>query len=96
MSLIKFDYVFGCRSKDSKYARDGAIIVAKVRGSNDIIISMFKNGSDYIGHPKTYDEAVNVYNAHLAENWTPMSIDDLDNTAIDKNQIDEYTLLSPS
>ena len=91
----KLEYVFGCRSPSSKYARDGALVVTKVRGSSDITIGIFENGMDFIGHPKTYDEAVAEYKKHIDKHWLPMDIDDLDNTAIDRDQIDEATLLAP-
>jgi hypothetical protein len=87
------EYVFGCRSPSSKYARDGAIVVLKQRGDDTIVISEFLNGADYIGHP-TYEEALAVYHKHInILGWRRMDVDDLDNTAIDRDQIDERTVL---
>jgi hypothetical protein len=93
MSKGKLDFVFGCRSPTSKYARDGAFVVCKLRGTNDIIAAEFANGMDFIGHP-TYDEGMIVYHKYIAIGWRPMDIVDLDNTAIDKAQIDEATTLT--
>lgn len=91
----KLDFVFGCRSPDSRFAWDGALVMVKVRGSNDIVASVFQNGMDYIGHPKTYEEALATYNEHLSRQWIPMDVADLVKTAIDMDQVDEHTLLLP-
>lgn len=78
-----------------KYARDGAFVVVKARGTDDIIAASFKNGRDFVGHPKSYEEVVGAYNKLIALGWRPMDIDDLDKTAIDKDQIDDATALAP-
>lgn len=94
---MKLDYVFGCRSPTSKYARDGALVVAKARGDNIITIGMFENGMDFIGHPATYAEAVAKYKEYTdVHGWRVMDIDDLVKTAIDRNDIDDDTVLKPT
>jgi hypothetical protein len=54
----KLDYVFGCRSSTSKFAWDGALVVAKSRDSNIFTIAIFENGMDFTGHLSTYAEAL--------------------------------------
>ena len=91
--MSKFKFIFGCRSPTSKYARDGAFIIMQERESNARITgASFENGMGYIGYP-TYDEGIRQYKKHIDSGWKHMSVDDLDDTAIDKNQIDEQTLL---
>jgi hypothetical protein len=93
---VMLDYVFGCRSSSSKYARDGALVVCKIRGVPTITIAIFENGMDFIGHPATYADAVAKYKEYTnVHGWHPMDIDDLVKTAIDRCQIDEATMLVP-
>ena len=94
MSTLAF--VFGCRDPNSKYARDGAFVVARLRGNTDIILAEFHNGADYIGHTTSVHEMIETYDFFLKRGWVPMDVDDLDNTAIDKEDIDEYTILGYS
>lgn len=93
---MALEYVFGCRSPTSKYARDGAFVVVKARGENRITGVFFDGGADFIGHPATYTEAVAKYKKYVdVLGWRPMDVDDLDNTAIDRKDIDEETVLVP-
>lgn len=92
----KLDFVLGCRSPTSKYARDGVFIISRLRDSIDIIGAQFMNGMDFIGHPETCEEAIMTYMSFIESGWIPMIIDDLDKTAIDKEQIDNNTILEVS
>lgn len=95
-SKSKLEYVFGCRSIESKYSWDKSIVVLKARNSDNIISAFFENRMDFIGHPKTYEEALNKYLEYKnIKGWIPMDIDDLVNTAIDREQIDKDTILIP-
>lgn len=50
------EYIFGCRNPSSAGKWDGAFVVCKSKNDQDIIA--FENNADFIGHPKTYDEAI--------------------------------------
>jgi len=88
-------FVFGCRDPNSKYARDGAFLVARSRDNTDIVLAEFQNGSDYIGHTTSIQKAIKSYDYFLIRGWAPMDVDDLDNTAINKEDIDACTILVP-
>lgn len=92
MAGIKFDFIFGCRSPASKYARDGAFMVYKVRGCPEIRAAVFEDGMDFLA---TVPDAMEEYNKFASRGWRPMSVDDLVHTAIDHDQIDDTTILSP-
>lgn len=90
------DYVFGCRSPTSKYAWDGAFVIAKTRGEKLITGAVFENGADFIGHPATYSQALATYKKYTdILGWRPMDVDDLAKTAIDRKNIDDKTILVP-
>lgn len=94
-SRPKLEFIFGCRSSISKYARDGAFVILSQRGCADIIGIEFMNGMDFIGHPKTYEEALTDYQRQIDKGWYPMDIADLCNTIIDNDEIDNDTILVP-
>lgn len=84
----KIEYAFGCRDPTTqKNQWNRAFVVAKSKNQN-IIMCLFENGMDYIGHPLTYENALISYNNYINEGWKPMDIDDLEKTAgitIDKD-----------
>jgi hypothetical protein len=76
------EYLFGCRHPDSKpFSWDRAMVVAKLANSDTITAAVFENGMDYIGHPKTYDEAYKSYDTFIKEGWVPMTPEDLKKTS---------------
>lgn len=74
---MPIDYVVGCRSPDSKHARDGAFIVLKSR--DGIHVSYFEDDVDFTGHPPE-KSALHTYREYLRRGWTPMTVEDLRNT----------------
>lgn len=75
------EYVFGCRHPDSKpYTWDRALVIVKTMHSREIAATLFEDGTSYIGHPRSYQAAVNMYLKHLDAGWQAMSIDDIEQT----------------
>lgn len=86
----KIEYIFGCRDPKSEVNLwGGAFVICKSVGGT-ITAAQFENNMDYIGHPKTYNDAMISYNIFIERGWLPMSKDDLEKTAgviIDKDTV---------
>jgi hypothetical protein len=50
---------------------------------------------DFIGHPKTYNEAMKKYNSLIAKGWVPMDREDLEKVSGCGKDIVEDTITTP-
>ncbi len=89
------EYIFGCRNPSSAGIGkwDGAFVVCKSKNDQDITAALFENNADFIGHPKTYDEAIAKYEGLIAQGWKPMGIEDLEKTTGVGANIDDQTII---
>jgi len=77
------EFAFGCRHKDSqKGSWDRAFVVVKEFGNPSITASYFDNGMDFIGHPKSVNQAIKDYNRYIEmKDWIRMNVTDIEKTS---------------
>ena len=100
MDLIQdqcpLEYVFGVRHPLSeRYTRDSAVVFSKIRSTNTIIATVFRNGADVSGYlsSEKYNNIVVQYNAYIRMGWKKMDKDDLAYTT--GMIINRNTMLAP-
>lgn len=72
------EYAYGCRSPGSQaFSPDAVFLVVKNAVSSFITVAEFVNGTDYIGHPKTDEDAKSWYDSYIDRGWVRMMDDDL-------------------
>lgn len=92
-SKDKVEWVLGCRDPKSKpFSWDKAFVVAKLANRDEITGALFQDGTDFIGHPKSYEDACNDYKVYINKGWKPMTIGDLKKTS-GMTTIDDSTII---